>query len=144
MGCLLLSQEKMLARALARSSLLKLHRDEQRRLIEEGANLLSFRGRTSAIKDARGGKQKGEQVMLVLTRKKTETIRIGEDIVVTVVQTGRGRVKLGIEAPAHMRVLRGELDVLEPAMSGLLGENFRRNVGLPWELVHEFGNSCNN
>lgn len=94
--------------------------------------------------------------MLVLTRKKTETIRIGEDIVVTVVQTGRGRVKLGIEAPAHMRVLRGELDVLEPAVaglseledlpeiSGLLETSFRRNFGMPWELVHEFGDANNN
>lgn len=106
--------------------------------------MLSFRGRFSPTKDAHDGKQQGELDMLVLTRKKTETIRIGEDIVVTVVQTGRGRVKLGIEAPAHLRVLRGELDVLEPAMSGLLGANFRRNVGLPWELVHEFGNTCNN
>lgn len=79
--------------------------------------------------------------MLVLTRKKMETIRIGEDIVVTVVQTGSGRVKLGIEAPANVRVLRGELDLLQPAMSDLLGADFRRNVGRPWELVHEFGNN---
>lgn len=47
--------------------------------------------------------------MLVLTRKKTETIKIGNDIVITVIQTGKGTVRLGIEAPAHVRVLRGEL-----------------------------------
>lgn len=47
--------------------------------------------------------------MLVLTRKRTEMIKIGEDIVVKVIQTGRGSVKLGIEAPAHVRVLRAEL-----------------------------------
>ncbi len=47
--------------------------------------------------------------MLVLTRKKTETIKIGNDIVITVIQTGKGTVRLGIEAPAHIRVLRGEL-----------------------------------
>ena len=79
--------------------------------------------------------------MLVLTRKNMETIRIGEDIVVTVVQTGRGRVKLGIEAPAHLRVLRGELEMIEPALSGLLDTRFRRTAGQPWELVHEFGNN---
>ena len=79
--------------------------------------------------------------MLVLTRKKMETIRIGEDIVVTVVQTGRGRVKLGIEAPAHVRVLRGELELIEPALAGLLDASFRRTAGRPWELVHEFGNN---
>jgi carbon storage regulator len=47
--------------------------------------------------------------MLVLTRKKNEMIRIGNDIVVKVISTGRGKVKLGIEAPAHVRVLRAEL-----------------------------------
>ncbi len=47
--------------------------------------------------------------MLVLTRKKTETIKIGNEIVITVIQTGKGTVRLGIEAPAHVRVLRGEL-----------------------------------
>lgn len=47
--------------------------------------------------------------MLVLTRKKTETIQIGDDIVIKVIQTGRGSIKLGIEAPAEVRVLRGEV-----------------------------------
>ena len=47
--------------------------------------------------------------MLVLTRKAGETIRIGNDVVIKVVQTGRGSVRLGIEAPAEMRILRGEL-----------------------------------
>ncbi|TWT58372.1 hypothetical protein KOR42_17460 [Thalassoglobus neptunius] len=48
--------------------------------------------------------------MLVLTRKKNETIQIGDDIVIKVISTGRGKVKIGIDAPAHVRVLRGELD----------------------------------
>jgi len=48
--------------------------------------------------------------MLVLTRKRTESIKIGDDIVVKVIHTGKGTVKLGIEAPNHVRVLRGELD----------------------------------
>ncbi|HET6423046.1 MAG TPA: carbon storage regulator [Planctomycetaceae bacterium] len=47
--------------------------------------------------------------MLVLTRKKAESIKIGNDIVVTVIQTGKGTVRLGIQAPANVRVLRGEL-----------------------------------
>lgn len=47
--------------------------------------------------------------MLVLTRKRTESIKIGNDIVITVIQTGKGTVRLGIEAPANVRVLRGEL-----------------------------------
>ena len=48
--------------------------------------------------------------MLVLTRKKQETILIGEDIVVKVIRTGKGTVKLGIEAPNHVRIIRGELE----------------------------------
>ena len=47
--------------------------------------------------------------MLVLTRKRSEIIRIGDDIFVKVIRTGRNTVKIGIEAPSHVRVLRGEL-----------------------------------
>ena len=53
--------------------------------------------------------------MLVLTRKKSESIKIGNDIVIKVIQTGRGIVKLGIEAPAHVRILRAELTEFETA-----------------------------
>ncbi len=48
--------------------------------------------------------------MLVLTRKRTELIKIGDDIVITVIHTSRGSVKLGIQAPSDVRVLRGELN----------------------------------
>lgn len=48
--------------------------------------------------------------MLVLSRKRTEMINIGEDIVITVLHTSTGSVKLGIQAPAHVRVLRAELE----------------------------------
>lgn len=47
--------------------------------------------------------------MLVLTRKRSEVIRIGDNVVIKVIRTGKGSVKLGIEAPADVRVLRGEL-----------------------------------
>lgn len=47
--------------------------------------------------------------MLVLTRKCSETIRIGDEIVVKIVRTGTTAVRIGIEAPDHVRVLRGEL-----------------------------------
>ncbi len=51
--------------------------------------------------------------MLVLTRKVSEEIKIGNDIVIKVIQTGKGTIKLGIEAPRHIRVLRGELTPFE-------------------------------
>ena len=47
--------------------------------------------------------------MLVLTRKPQETIRIGDDICITVVSTEGGVVKIGIEAPVHIPVHRGEV-----------------------------------
>ena len=54
--------------------------------------------------------------MLVLTRKAAETIRIGNDIVIKVIKTAKGTVKIGIEAPASIRVMRGELveDEVQP------------------------------
>jgi carbon storage regulator len=47
--------------------------------------------------------------MLVLTRKIAETIHIGNDVVIKVISCGRGRVKIGIDAPTDVRVIRGEL-----------------------------------
>lgn len=47
--------------------------------------------------------------MLILTRKRDDSIRIGDDIVVRVMRTARGSVKIGIEAPETVRIVRGEL-----------------------------------
>ena len=47
--------------------------------------------------------------MLVLTRKQGERIQIGEDITITVVRTKGKSVRLGIVAPSHIPVLRGEI-----------------------------------
>ena len=48
--------------------------------------------------------------MLVLSRKETQRIRLGDSIVVTVVRVSGDKVRLGIEAPADMIVLRDELE----------------------------------
>ena len=47
--------------------------------------------------------------MLVLSRKAGERIWIGEDISVTVVRISGGGVRIGIEAPKEMPVVREEL-----------------------------------
>ncbi|HWL07984.1 MAG TPA: carbon storage regulator [Planctomicrobium sp.] len=47
--------------------------------------------------------------MLVISRKTEEFLKIGEDIVVKIIRTSNGSVKIGIEAPGELRVLRGEL-----------------------------------
>jgi carbon storage regulator len=47
--------------------------------------------------------------MLVLTRKVGERIRIGENVVITVVRIHGTAVRLGVEAPLQMTVVRQEL-----------------------------------
>ncbi len=51
--------------------------------------------------------------MLVLTRKRGETIKIGSNIIIQVIKTSNGSVKIGIDAPPSVRVLRGELATVE-------------------------------
>ena len=48
--------------------------------------------------------------MLVLSRKQNERIRVGDSVVVTVVRVSGDKVRIGIEAPPSMRVLRDELE----------------------------------
>jgi len=48
--------------------------------------------------------------MLVLSRKESERIKLGDSIIVTVVRVAGDKVRLGIEAPADMLVLREELE----------------------------------
>jgi carbon storage regulator len=47
--------------------------------------------------------------MLVLTRKLMEKLYIGDDICVTVVRLEGGQVRLGIDAPREVAVVRAEL-----------------------------------
>ena len=47
--------------------------------------------------------------MLVLTRRIGETLRIADDILVTIVDVKGNQVRLGIDAPADVTVLREEL-----------------------------------
>lgn len=50
-----------------------------------------------------------EDRMLVLARKRGERIHIGDNIVITVVEIDRGRVRIGVEAPRDIPVFRQEL-----------------------------------
>jgi carbon storage regulator CsrA len=64
--------------------------------------------------------------MLVLSRKIGERVAIGNDIVVTVVQINRDRIRLGFDCPLELRVLRDEL-------------RGREEIGLPRAVVSEPG-----
>lgn len=47
--------------------------------------------------------------MLVISRKKGESILIGEDIEITIIKVENGSVKLAINAPKEVSILRKEL-----------------------------------
>jgi len=47
--------------------------------------------------------------MLILSRKKNEKIRIGTDIVVQVLSISDSQVKIGIDAPSSVKILRDEI-----------------------------------
>lgn len=47
--------------------------------------------------------------MLVLSRKREDVILIGDDVRITIVKIDRNHVRIGIEAPPSVSVLRQEL-----------------------------------
>ena len=47
--------------------------------------------------------------MLVLSRKASESIHIGHGIKVTIIRVEGNKVRVGVEAPGDMRILRDEL-----------------------------------
>lgn len=69
--------------------------------------------------------------MLVLSRYKDQSIYIGDDIVVTVVDIRGDRIRLGIEAPANVPVHRQEIyeaikrdngDFIDPKIRSEMGD----------------------
>lgn len=47
--------------------------------------------------------------MLVLSRKTNETIKIGDDIEIRILEVKGDTIRIGIEAPKTVDILRGEL-----------------------------------
>ena len=59
--------------------------------------------------------------MLVLSRKSTESIHIGDSVVVTVLEIRGNKVRIGIDAPKEIHVLRSELQgVISKLPSGFV------------------------
>jgi carbon storage regulator len=66
------------------------------------------------------------EAMLILTRKAGEQLRIGEQILVTIQRVDRNSVRIGIEAPGEVPIVRGELqaEISDDANGGtLIGAN---------------------
>ena len=53
--------------------------------------------------------------MLVLSRKVGQKIRIGRDVVITLVRVSSGIVRIGIEAPKDVNIVRSEIEDTEAA-----------------------------
>jgi carbon storage regulator len=72
--------------------------------------------------------------VLILSRKKDQKIKIGEDIEVWVVDIRGDTVKLGINAPRHVKVFRQEVaEEIEAANQAALSSS----VDLPFPEVDE-------
>ncbi len=65
--------------------------------------------------------------MLVLTRKVGETIKIGDDIYIRVVQLKGKQVRIGVEAPADMKVQREELNIKTDHVTSSKSQNKSSN-----------------
>ena len=62
--------------------------------------------------------------MLVLERKKNESILIGDNIRITIIDAGHDSVKLGFEAPRNISILREELSKIESENKIALNYNY--------------------
>ena len=60
--------------------------------------------------------------MLVLTRKLQQQIKIGEQITVTILRVKGNTVRLGVQAPREVRVIRGELPKTDAAGENAAGD----------------------
>jgi carbon storage regulator len=52
--------------------------------------------------------------MLVITRRKNETVHIGDDVHITIVRTSGDKVRLGIQAPAGVQIIRDDANNTDP------------------------------
>ena len=61
--------------------------------------------------------------MLVLSRKESQRIRLGDSIVITVVKISGDKVRIGIDAPTSVLVLRDELEPRDDPQSAKLPQS---------------------
>lgn len=83
--------------------------------------------------------------MLVLTRFPGETIRIGDDIIITVVELRGDRVRVGIDAPKEIPVHRSEIydsihrkdlsKKVDQALSEKFDSSIDTNKPVSWEKI---------
>jgi len=74
--------------------------------------------------------------MLVLSRKESESIVLGDDIIIKVIGIEKGVVRLGIEAPTNISIMRSELlDDLKVANIEASKEIERENLNMLSQML---------
>jgi carbon storage regulator CsrA len=76
--------------------------------------------------------------MLVLTRKQKECIKIGDSITITILRIQGQAVRVGIEAPKEVRVVRGELKLADAAAAPLVDPTERSDESQSTPQVVQF------
>jgi len=67
--------------------------------------------------------------MLILTRRTGETINIGNDVTITVLNVAYNQVRIGIEAPKDIEVHREEIyNKIHKTKSNVFNEKFDRDA----------------
>lgn len=78
--------------------------------------------------------------MLILTRKPGESLYIGDDVKVTIVEIKGNQIRVGIDAPSDLRIYREEiylqiLDENKKAAEGVLLDNALDELSGGWKGV---------
>ena len=74
--------------------------------------------------------------MLILRRKKNESILIGDNIRITVVESASDGVRLAIDAPKQISILREELSIAEQENKSASSPHLTAITGLQDSLKH--------
>lgn len=72
--------------------------------------------------------------MLILQRKAGEAIHIGEDVVIRISEIGADRVKIAIEAPKGLSIVREEL--LTAAQTNMQSVTTKADLSLIQQMLH--------
>ena len=75
--------------------------------------------------------------MLVISRKENQRIKIGDNIEIVIVSIDKNQVKIGIEAPRDVQILRSEL------LEEIKNENIKANKDIDIETLNNFSKAFN-
>lgn len=76
--------------------------------------------------------------MLILRRKKNESILIGDNIRLTVIETAADGVRIAIDAPKHISILREELSHAEEENRSAVAKDHNAIFSLQSGLLQSF------